>query len=98
MDEGSEPRYFAVNSAGIAIDLMKTAEQQVVAEAETMLVFQRLGIEDRHVPALMQAWEIMKADRVPEGTIGQLLASCHRSGRDPVAFAKHFVMLRTSVR
>lgn len=98
MDKASEPRYFAVDSAGVTIDVLKTAGEQVVASAETMLIFQRFGITDEQVPAMLEAMEIMRADDVPEKMIGELLLACHQSSREPVGFARHFVKLRKAIR
>ncbi|HXJ27483.1 MAG TPA: hypothetical protein VNH17_17350 [Streptosporangiaceae bacterium] len=44
------------------------------------------------------AMDIMTADRVPADRAAELCWAAHRSGRDPEAFARHFVELRRAIR
>jgi hypothetical protein len=48
--------------------------------------------------AVSHAYDIMTADGVPPRKAADMAAAAERSGRDPVAFAEHFVRLRSSVR
>lgn len=48
------------------------------------------GVED--------AVDIMMADRVPEETAAKMAMACAKDGRDPVAWAEHFVKLRKYYR
>jgi hypothetical protein len=48
--------------------------------------------------AVSRAYDIMTADRVPAETAAEMAAACERDGRDPVAFAEHFVKVRRSFR
>lgn len=48
--------------------------------------------------AVSAAYDIMVADRVPRGTAAAMAVAAERQGRDPVAFAEHFVRVRKSLR
>lgn len=49
-------------------------------------------------PGVEEAWDLMYADGVPAGTAAELAMAAARSGRDPVAWAQHFVGLRKVLR
>jgi len=44
--------------------------------------------------AVSQAYDLMVADRVPAQTAADMATAAERSGKDPVAFARHFIKLR----
>lgn len=48
--------------------------------------------------AVSRAYDIMIADRVPAQQAADMAAGAERAGKDPVAFARHFVKLRESLR
>jgi len=45
-----------------------------------------------------EAYDIMVADRVPSETAAEMAVAAERDGRDPVAFAEHFVKVRREFR
>jgi hypothetical protein len=47
-------------------------------------------------PGVEEAYDLMTADRVPPQTAADMAMAAHRAGKDPVAFARHFVRLRQS--
>lgn len=49
-------------------------------------------------PGVKEAYDLMVADGVPARTAGDMAIAAARSGKDPVAFAEHFVKLRKSLR
>jgi hypothetical protein len=49
-------------------------------------------------PGVEEAWDLMAADRVPPERAARLAVAAARSGRDPVAWARHFVELRQTLR
>jgi hypothetical protein len=48
--------------------------------------------------AVSRAYDIMVADRVPIRTAADMAVAAERDGKDPVAFAEHFVRLRKTLR
>lgn len=60
------------------------------------------GVEDITVltpaPGVEDAYDIMVADRVPAQQAADMAVAAAKDGRDPVAWAKHFVELRQSLR
>jgi hypothetical protein len=48
--------------------------------------------------AVSAAYDIMAADNVPADTCAKMALAAEESGRDPVAFAEHFVKVRKSFR
>lgn len=46
----------------------------------------------------MPAFDVLLADRVPAEKAADIVAACVRDGKDPLAFAKHFVTLRKATR
>ena len=48
--------------------------------------------------AVSRAYDIMTADRVPAQQAADMAVACERDGRDPVAWAEHFIKLRQSLR
>lgn len=48
--------------------------------------------------AVSRAYDIMTADRVPPQQAAEMAVGCERDGRDPVAWAEHFVQVRRSLR
>jgi hypothetical protein len=49
-------------------------------------------------PGVEEAYDLMTAGRVPPQTAADMAMAAHRAGKDPVAFARHFVSLRKSAR
>lgn len=49
-------------------------------------------------PGVEEAYDIMVADRVPPQTAADMAVAAAKSGRDPVAWAEHFVKVRKSLR
>jgi hypothetical protein len=49
-------------------------------------------------PGVEEAYDLMVADRVPAQRAADMAMAAHRSGRDPVTWARHFVDLRQAVR
>lgn len=49
-------------------------------------------------PGVEEAYDIMVADRVPAQKAADMAVAAAKDGRDPVAWAKHFVELRQSLR
>jgi hypothetical protein len=49
-------------------------------------------------PAVSAAYDIMTGDGVPPERAAQLAVGAGRDGRDPEAWARHFVKLRKSLR
>ena len=49
-------------------------------------------------PGVEQAMDIMMADGYPASSAAELCVAAANSGRDPVAFARHFVSVRQAVR
>ena len=52
------------------------------------------------VPAtgVEEAYDLMVADRVPSQQAADMAVAAAKDGRDPVAWARHFVKLRQSLR
>lgn len=48
--------------------------------------------------AVSRAYDIMTADRVPAQQAADMAVAAERSGRDPVAWARHFVSVRQGLR
>lgn len=48
--------------------------------------------------AVSRAYDIMVAGRVPAQTAADMALAAERNGKDPVAFAEHFVRQRRSLR
>jgi hypothetical protein len=48
--------------------------------------------------AVSRAYDLMAADGVPAQTAADMATAAERSGKDPVAFARHFVKLRHAAR
>lgn len=48
--------------------------------------------------SVSRAYDIMAADGVPAQRAADMAVAAERSGKDPVAFAEHFVKLRKSLR
>lgn len=49
-------------------------------------------------PAVEEAYDLMTADQVPPQQAADMAVAAHRAGKDPVAFARHFIELRKAVR
>jgi len=49
-------------------------------------------------PGVEEAYDLMVADRVPAQTAADMATAAARDGRDPVAWAEHFIKLRQSLR
>lgn len=49
-------------------------------------------------PGVEEAYDMMAFAGVPSQQAADMAMACHRSGRDPVAFARHFVRLRKASR
>lgn len=49
-------------------------------------------------PGVEEAMDIMMADGYPAVPAAELCVAAAKSGRDPVAFARHFVELRQAIR
>ncbi len=49
-------------------------------------------------PGVEEAYDLMVADRVPAQQAADMAMAASRSGRDPVAWARHFIELRQAVR
>lgn len=49
-------------------------------------------------PGVEEAYDIMVADSVPAQRAADLAVAAAKSGRDPVAWARHFVSVRQAVR
>lgn len=49
-------------------------------------------------PGVEAAYDVMVADRVPPYSAAKLAIAAARDGRDPEAFARHFVELRQAMR
>jgi len=49
-------------------------------------------------PGVEEAYDIMVADRVPPQTAADMAVAAAKNGRDPVAWAKHFVEVRQQIR
>jgi hypothetical protein len=49
-------------------------------------------------PGVEEAYDLMVADRVPSQQAADMAVAAAKDGRDPVAWAKHFVELRQSLR
>jgi hypothetical protein len=62
----------------------------MVGPAETQVLEPPPGVEE--------AYDLMVADQVPAQTAADLAMTAHRGGKDPVAFARHFVSLRQGLR
>jgi hypothetical protein len=54
--------------------------------------------EMRLSPEVSRAYDIMTADQVPAETAASMAVAAGRGGKDPVAFAEHFVNLRKMLR
>lgn len=48
--------------------------------------------------AVSDAWDIMTAGGVPSQRAADMAVAAERDGRDPVAFARHFVKMRGTLR
>jgi hypothetical protein len=48
--------------------------------------------------AVSRAYDLMAADGVPADKAASMAAAAERSGKDPAAFAEHFVKLRRGLR
>lgn len=77
-----EPRSFAVHGDGIAEIL--SVEDHV----------RLMGIS----AAVSAAYDIMTDDGFPPEEAGRFALAAERQGRDPEAFARHFVKLRKAAR
>ena len=53
---------------------------------------------DEVTDAVAEAMDIMIADRVPEDTAAKMAVTAEKTGKDPVAFARHFVKVRRQFR
>jgi hypothetical protein len=62
----------------------------VASPTETQVVEAAPGVED--------ALDVMLADGVPADRAAGLAVAAAQDGRDPIAFARHFVKLRRAVR
>jgi len=62
-----------------------------VAGAEGILVL-------TPAPGVEEAYDLMVADRVPAQQAADMAVAAAKSGRDPVAWARHFVKVRQSLR
>ncbi len=49
-------------------------------------------------PGVEEAYDLMVADRVPAQQAADMAVAAAKSGRDPVAWAKHFVEMRQLLR
>lgn len=49
-------------------------------------------------PGVEEAYDLMTADRVPPQEAADMTMAAHRAGKDPVAFARHFIGLRKRMR
>jgi hypothetical protein len=49
-------------------------------------------------PGVEEAYDLMVADGVPAQTAAGMAVAAARDGRDPVAWAAHFIELRAAVR
>lgn len=49
-------------------------------------------------PGVEEAYDLMTADLVPPQEAADMAMAAHRAGKDPVAFARHFVRLRETAR
>ena len=49
-------------------------------------------------PAVELAMDIMMADRVPADKAADLAVAAAKAGKDPIAFAEHFVKVRRRLR
>jgi hypothetical protein len=49
-------------------------------------------------PGVDEAYDLMVADQVPPQRAADMAMAAARSGRDPVAFAQHFIELRKAIR
>lgn len=49
-------------------------------------------------PGVEEAYDLMVADRVPSQQAADMAVAAAKDGRDPVAWARHFVELRQSLR
>ena len=66
---------------------------------ERLFIARNGEIEVIDIPeSVLTAMDVMLADAVPMSRAAQLCWAAHRSGRDPVAFAAHFVKLRKAIR
>jgi hypothetical protein len=48
--------------------------------------------------AVSRAYDILVADQITPGHAADLAVGAERAGKDPVAFAEHFVKVRRSLR
>lgn len=49
-------------------------------------------------PGVEEAYDLMVADRVPPQFAADMAVAVAKDGRDPVAWAEHFVEMRQSLR
>ena len=49
-------------------------------------------------PGVEEAYDLMVADGVPPQRAADMAVAAARDGREPVAFARHFIKLRAAVR
>lgn len=49
-------------------------------------------------PGAEEACDLMAADGVPPQRAADMALAAHREGKDPAAFARHFVRLRKAMR
>jgi len=49
-------------------------------------------------PGVEEAYDIMVAGRVPAQQAADMAVAASKSGRDPVAWARHFVEVRQAIR
>lgn len=49
-------------------------------------------------PGVEEAYDLMVADHVPAQEAAEMAVATARSGRDPVAWARHFVRVRQEFR
>jgi len=75
-----------------------------VDRAETLSAFRVFVAGPREVlvleapPGVEEAYDLMAADGVPPQQAADMAMAASRRGKDPVAFARHFIHLRRSVR
>jgi hypothetical protein len=84
-----------LHAEGLDVPAVKGAER-----AEPFRIFVA-GTDTRVVqaaPGVEEAMDIMMADGYPAERAAELCVAAEKSGRDPVAFARHFVSLRQAVR
>lgn len=49
-------------------------------------------------PGVEEAYDLMTGEGVPAQTAADMAMAAHRGGKDPVAFARHFISLRKAMR